>query len=428
MKKITILIPKIKPPEETDIVTNQLKNIFSKLEKNYQLNLVWLVFQPEKFEEYEFDESLVLDYHKYNDGYDVIKDVQPDLIITEVRLGINGIIFSLVGKFNKIPVITITPTGESEFFSQNFSLKSIFHLFLSDNVLGNTFRKRKPKKFAMLKFSLHRYNFLLKTLKKIDYSFLEIFRFFILYPRIQIFSKTYPALHNITSGNVNICFNEHWKLRLIDSNFPKNSITLSGDPAFDKIYDQIYNKKIQSSNSNKIHVIICPTPMHEHGWMTKNNEHKLILSLIKYLQSLENILVSLKIHPSSSSYSEYENLLKSNRIEIPLFQKENTIDLLKKSNLMITYGSSNVILDAILLHLPVILIKNNQIPLLKRLESSDIITECNNIYDLKNSIGFAINHSLPNEIYEKYIFKQIGIFDGKNSERISDIICKLLHD
>ena len=40
MKKLTILIPKIKPPELPDIITNQLKNIFSKLNEQCKLELV----------------------------------------------------------------------------------------------------------------------------------------------------------------------------------------------------------------------------------------------------------------------------------------------------------------------------------------------------------------------------------------------------
>ncbi len=54
MNKITILIPKIKPPDQPDIVTTQLLNIFSKLRDEIVIELVWIIFQPEPFEEYVF--------------------------------------------------------------------------------------------------------------------------------------------------------------------------------------------------------------------------------------------------------------------------------------------------------------------------------------------------------------------------------------
>ena len=426
MKKLTILIPKIKPPEEPDIITNQLKNILSELKEQCEIKLVWMIFQPEKFDEYEYENSVVLDYHQFNNAVECIEKIKPDLIITEVRLGINGIIFAKAGSHCKIPVVTITPTGESEFFSQNYSAKSNFQLFMSDKVLADSSKNKNPKKFGMFRYSLHRYFFLINTLKKINYSLFNLIKFFMLYPKIQIFSKSYPALHKITSGNLNICFNKHWESRLLDANFSKSSIFLCGDPAFDKLHQRIQQQKNPTiTNSKKINVLFCPTPMHEHGWMKKNEEDELIIKIIQKILELEDVGISLKIHPSSSSFVEYDNLLKSHNLDIPLFQKEDTIDLLHKSDIMITYGSSNVILDAILLKKPTILFKNSMIPDLSRLSDKEVILECLKIDDLHHLISNIISHSISDESFENYIIKQIENFDGKNSQRISSMILKL---
>jgi CDP-glycerol glycerophosphotransferase (TagB/SpsB family) len=92
---------------------------------------------------------------------------------------------------------------------------------------------------------------------------------------------------------------------------------------------------------------------------------------------------------------------------------------------MITYGSSNVILDAILLKKPIILFKNPIIPDLSRLSDKTVISECSKIDDLDNLISKIIDHYIPDEFFENYIKKQIGNFDGKNSQRISNMILKL---
>jgi len=429
MKKLTILIPKIKPPEQPDIITNQLKNIFSKLKEQYDLKLIWMIFQPEKFDEYEYEDFGVIDYHQFDNAVDAIEKIKPNLIITEVRLGINGIMFAKAGNFCKIPIVTITPTGESELFSSSYSAKSNLQLIMSDKVLADVSDNKNPKKFGMLRYSIHRYFFLLNTLKKINYTFFDLMKFFILYPRIQIFSKSYPPLHNITSGNLNICFNKHWKSRLIQTGFPQSTIFLSGDPAFDKLYQRIQQSKmLKNIESKKTKILFCPTPMHEHGWMRKKDEDELIVKLIKKILKLENVEISLKIHPSSSSFEEYDKLLKSQNVEISLFQKEDTIDLLQKSDIMFTYGSSNVILDAILLKKHVILFKNSLIPDLTRLSDKAVITECDNIVELDNVIKNSINHYFSDEIFEEYITKQIGNFDGKNSERISKVLSKLIQN
>ena len=121
MKNITILIPKIKPPDVSDIVTTQIENILSALKEKFTLTVVWIIFQPTSFESYFYKDYQVIDYRKYQNSVDAIDKIQPDLILNEVRLGINGISFGISSHYRKIPCITITPTGKSEFFSTTFS-------------------------------------------------------------------------------------------------------------------------------------------------------------------------------------------------------------------------------------------------------------------------------------------------------------------
>ncbi|MBC8502469.1 MAG: hypothetical protein H8D35_05005 [Nitrosopumilus sp.] len=424
MKKITILIPKIKPPNVSDIVTTQIENILSELSNQFTLNVIWLIFQPATFSDYSFKTYQVVDYHKYDNAVDVIDKIQPDLIINEVRLGINGICFGISSKYRKIPNITITPTGKSEFFSTAFSTKSNFQLIFSDKIIADV-SNNKPKKFSMLKYSIHRYGFLLKSLKNSGYRFIDLLKFILFYPRFQILSKTYPALHKITSGNFNFCFNEHWFSRLLDAKFDKSTLILVGDPAFDELYDENQNSYSDKFNSNKTKILFCPTPMHEHGWLTKTEEDNLILKIIKEIKNYPQFEVSLKIHPSSSSYDEYELLLKSLNQPITLFQKENIMSLLKEFDVMLTYGSSNVILNGILSKTPVILFNFDQKNKLTRLNDSEIIKECNDMIELHSQLS-SIKNPISKEILENYIKSQIGIFDGKNSQRIAKYIEKLI--
>jgi len=425
MKKITILIPKIRPPNVPDIITTQIENILSQLNDKYTLNVVWLIFQPNPFSDYNFNDYQVVDYHNYNDAIDAIDQIKPDLIINEVRLGINGICFGIASKFKKIPNITITPTGKSEFFSTTFSTKSNFQLIFSDKVIANV-SNEEPKKFAMLRYSIHRYFFLLKTLKKSGYGLFNILKFISFYPRFQIFSKTYPALHTITSGDLNFCFNKHWFNRLLDVGFEKSTLILDGDPAFDNFYDENENDIILKSDPKKIKILFCPTPMHEHGWLTKIEEDKLILEILREIIKEPQYEISLKIHPSSSSYDEYELLLKSLKQSIKLFQKEDVMSLLKEFDVMLTYGSSNVILNGILSKKPIVLFNFDQKNQLSRLSDSEIIKECDRITELRAQISSSIKNTASQEIFDNYIKTQIGTFDGKTSERIANHIQELL--
>jgi len=420
MESITILIPRIKPPEAHDIITKQLEIIFLKLEKFFKINLVWVSFQPFEFDEYDIKNFHVLDYHKFNDAVDLIEKVKPDLIIYESRLGINGIAFSKAGKFKKIPIVTIIGyVGVSEDFGRTFSVKTSLNLISSNKVLADSSVEKKSKKFAMLRYVIDKYVFLLKTLKKSNYTLWDLIKFVFFYPGVHIFGQSYPPLHNITSGDLNFCFNQHLFSRLVKAGFKKSTILLEGDPIFDEFFTQISKSKFQKPLTKKISILFCPTPMHEHGWLSKNDEDELILNMINNIKNYNDFDIALKIHPSTSNYDEYKTLLEKTNHKVILYQKENTLDLLNKYDLMLTYGSSDVILEAVLLRKPVVLFKYSLEDKFNRFSDKNIIHECNSLSKLPFIMRNSISHTITQQQFSSYIERHIGKFDGKNSERIA---------
>lgn len=420
MKKLIILVPRIKPYDENDIVTNQLKSIFSELNDKCNLKIIWVTFQPSKFKNTINGIYENIDYHDFTDGIEIIQKYDPDIILVESRLGINGIAFCNAGKFMNIPVITIPGyIGTSENFSQWFLFKNIFRLSYSNKVLGSP--EHEEKKFAMLRYFNTKYFFLLRTLRKINFNYLQLIRFIFFYPLIHFFIKSYPPIHKITCGDLNICFNKDIFQIYLKAGFPKSSIVLEGDPVFDKLYSQknYYNSK---QISNNISVLLCPTPMHEHGWMSKTQEDNLILNIINSIIKKNSMDLTLKIHPSTSSFDEYALLLKQNNLKIPLFQIENTVELLQKYDIMITYGSTDAILEAILLKKPVIIIKTKQSTNFSRFYDKELIKICDNVNELELVINDIMKRKIPENFYNKFVEKHIGKFDGKNSERIANLI------
>ena len=229
VKKLIILIPRIKPHDVNDIVTNQLKNIFSKLNDKCNLKIIWVNFQPLKSKNKTDGIYENIDFQDFTDGVEIIQRYDPDIILIESRLGINGIAFSNAGKFMNIPVITIPGyVGTSENFPLWFLFKNIFRLIYSNKVLGDS--KSNVRKFAMLRYFNAKYFFLLRTLKKTNLNYLQLIKFILFYPLIHFFIKTYPPIHKITCGDLNICFNKDIFQIYLKSGFPKSSIVLEGDP------------------------------------------------------------------------------------------------------------------------------------------------------------------------------------------------------
>jgi len=426
MKK-TILIPKIKPPDVNDIVNTQLKNILSSLQQSCDLEVIWLIFQPFQFDDYQHNGHKVVDFHQFGNGIKALEYFKPDLIISEVRLSFNPVAFAIAGKKMNIPLVTITQIGTSLFMDDPmFSAKSTFRVLLSNKVLGD--KKHTSKKLHMLRYIFKKYLFLLQTLYRSDFGVLKLIGFSLLFPFQILFSKENPPINKIGSGEINFCFNSHFVKRLIDNGFDKSSIVLEGDPAFDNLYSRIKNELSNIKKSGKIRILFCPTPMHEHGRMTKSQEDKIILDIINSICQNPSFELSLKIHPSTSSFKEYEDLLKKTKYEIPLYQKEDTIKLLNQNDIMLTYGSSDVILESVLLKKPIIIFKIPFLSEFNRLYDEKLMFETSSLSKLTKEISNLIEHPIPLEFFKSYIETQIGKFDGQNSERIANRILKLLQN
>lgn len=425
MKKLKILIPKIKPPTEPDIVTSQMTNILSELKTHFDLKITWLIFQPTSFSNYKYDDSEIIDFHNFSNAVDVLNTIEPDLVLMESILGIHGIAFSFACKSNKTPLITITTTGISKSTKTIFAIKSSFRLIFSNHVLGDTDHTRN-KKFGMLRYSLTRYVFLIRTLRNLNYGFLFLFKFILFYPAFQIFSKNYVTFHPINSGDLNICLNNNYYIRMLKAGFDKQSLFLAGDPNYDSFYNLSHSVPNSIENKSKnFEILFCPSPMHEHGMMSKSNEHKLILDIINQMKQLHDVTLSIKLHPSSTSKEEYLKLFNEHNFSGKIYHKENIVDLIINTDAVLNYGSSSVILDSILLKKPVIMILFNN-PEFDRLYDEKIILGCKKISELSYMIPKAKEFQFDSNNLENYIKNQIGFFDGNNSKRITKKIFEFL--
>jgi len=98
---------------------------------------------------------------------------------------------------------------------------------------------------------------------------------------------------------------------------------------------------------------------------------------------------------------------------------------LEKCDVMITYGSTDAILEALLLKKIVIIIKISQSKNFSRFFHKNIVTICENLNDLEKLINNSIKRKVPENFYDDFIKKHVGKFDGKNSERIANHILGL---
>jgi len=432
LKNLTILIPKLKPPFVDDVVNFQMENIINKLKENFNIKVVWVVFGPDKIQEVREISYDILDYHNYTDAIEILDKINPNLILMEGVFGMTGITFAKSARFKKIPFVTIFPPGISPYTKSSTGVQRRLNLIFSKNTLGSTEKNLHNPKFGMLKYFLKRYNFLLKTLNRVNFGLFDIFKFILFYPASQIFSRQVESIHSICSGDLNFISTPILQQYLLDLGYDPKTVFVTGDPSFDHIISKIQHfqsiKKptTKKTINNKLKILFCTSPMHEHGAWTKKQEDSLILNTINEISKFDNFKISLKIHPTSSIKREYEQLLQKTICDVSLYQKEDLLELIDTHDLMVVYGASSVVLYGIFLKKPIVMLNLKNYPSQYNFFlDKNILSICETLPQLSSIITHSLSTKISDEVYADYLQNHLGCNDGKSSERIAQIITNI---
>ncbi len=424
MKPINILIIHNKNPKDHDLFTNQVKAICQKLNNKIQLKITWVVFPSHDTINSKIESSEFIDSREYKDTFEIIKHVKPDFVIINGSLDFHNVNTSLTAKYLKIPLIVLF-LRDFQYVKLHSRIKS---LKFRTSVLTNyeitsrddlqTINSKQLRKYYLNQF-WHLFKILRKTKKNIFSSIIFLFK----YGKLVVF-ELYPV-NELIYGKINLCSNKKWKDKLIEEKCSESKIFVIGDPYFDSIYNEIKNdKNILIENRDKIRILFCTATIHEHGMCTKNEEYDLIRNTIENISQSEKFEISLKIHPSTSSKKEYEEqILKNIPKNIPIFQKENLIDLIKNHDIMLTYGGPGSVHYGVLMGMPIVNLDYNTSATRNNVYVDDnLILQCKNQKVLIDCLKKTKKKKITQNNIDNYIKKYIGIFDGNSAERASQII------
>ena len=429
MESFTILIPSMRPPFSHGIEIIQFKNIIKEIGKKFNVKPIWVIFQPDKIEHEKTSDYEIIYYDNYKNALEILEEKNPDLILFDGDLTCYSISFALAGKFKNIPVVTTFFVTESEnnpnFLWAKSRLRILFgNGLMRDEGSANTNKEMDPKKFKMLSFGLSEYRFLLRTLKKINYSNFDLLRFMLFFPRFQIFSEQDTVKHPLASGVLNLCSTPKIVKKLKNAGFLDTTIFLCGNPYFDNLFlkRRDYSNKL---NNPKTRILFCTSSLHEHGMWSKQKEDNFVINIIKNISENKANEIALKIHPSTSSRKEYEELLQTNNLNITLYQKEDFVTLLAEYDIVICYGQTTAILEGILLNKKIIFIDFFNEHNLNQFFDESVMTYCSKLNDLDTKIQTSLEKIISKDRYQKYIEKHIGRFDGNCSTLAANEILKI---
>jgi len=419
---LNVLIPTNSPPTFNDAFLNQCKNILKSLSKKINLHITWVMFPSlppyNKLDCISTNDSVIFS-DDFEDITKIFEYVKPDVVFINGSLDFHNLENILVAKFKKIPTITLffrNPYFKKE--SVIFTIKSrLRSIFMKDNIDVNMSHHNKS---TALRFFFYRLLSLSKTLNYIKFP--KILSFFFLLQYIKMSFSDMSPVHKFISGDINLCNVEKNKNILINSDFKNSSIFVVGDPYFDN-HEIHKSKNLIKKNILKPKILFVPTPTHEHSLCSSKDEYNLIINVVNTILK-HDFDVALKIHPSSSLMNEYVNALKGNTLQpIKIFQSEDLVELLKNYDIMLTYGGTSAIYDAILLAKPIVNLDfNNDVTGQAIFRDNKLITHCTDISSLILDFEYAYKKTINSSDIEFFFQKYLGYSKNKPSELAANIL------
>ena len=197
--------------------------------------------------------------------------------------------------------------------------------------------------------------------------------------------------------------NNHSVDYLIKSGLKRENIRAVGNPVFDNAFEK--RDQILPKDDKKLNILFITTNLTSgqgKSDFSRSRRDQMIKETISSLNQFhkETSLV-IKIHPTAENYTEFKQLEKFENVH--LSQKDDIIDLVNKSDVIITPVTSTAAIIALIMNKPIIIWNYFHVEqdLLLR---TDTALECKNISELNNCLD------------------SVKLFREKNVEKINKLI------
>lgn len=198
----------------------------------------------------------------------------------------------------------------------------------------------------------------------------------------------------------------------------KSEIIITGQPRFDDIINQTYNKnkilkELHITNKKKNLILLLTSIFVVDGIWSQEKMEKFLINLKQILNKIENIELLVKIHPREN-ISFYTKIFQN---KVKVIKNYDLYKLIYISDIVISLPSTTTV-ESLLFKKPVI------VPdfLTRKPYSSNFksLIGCNDFLEISNKINDLMNKDMKilNEDLSYTIYKD----DGKSSERVAKVI------
>lgn len=426
-----ILISSHQHPSVRTFQSILVEQLLSVLKQKMDVEIIWVIYRPykEKIVPSKTPQIKIVWMWEYNNAVELLENLKPEIILTDLTLFPPAYAFIIAGKYKKIPVASWIQYSADLLISYNRTsnkfrnMKTLIERFSSNEIPGESIKKP----FLRGTNYLHKLSFLFRTLLATKKNF---FRALIeLIPYIKYSLTINAPIDSRLSVDLIWLSNDSFIPYLTNAGLDKTKFVVTGDPTWDRNLIQKVKFDIKK-NIGKIKVLLLPISLAEHGlWTWKEQEH-VFKSIVSKINDFSNdIELKIKLHPSTSPLEIYRSWVNSINPKIPIFQKEELIEILATTDVVISYGVfSGGHIEPLIARKPLILVDiindEKNIPLLSK---TDFAKQCKEISGLIPMIKETQSHEKTSEKKLEEFLRKISFrFDGKSAERLADAIINVV--
>lgn len=174
MKTIKILFPYSAGPDVASFYSIFFDNVLPELKKKVNVEVIWLVYQPEKnIITKSYDDVKIIYIQDYSDAFTVLKKEAPDILFSFPWPDFIAYAFALAAKSLKIPTFSIIFSHTYQERTYQQTLQSYLTRFFEKSVPTDSTKENKQF-MRRGRFFLKKYSFLMKTQKSLGFRFTKI--------------------------------------------------------------------------------------------------------------------------------------------------------------------------------------------------------------------------------------------------------------
>ena len=406
-------------PHINNRTTIFFNNIIPHLSKIIEVKVYWLITDDYgqrhnvMFPQYEY-----LFMSDFKNAMEACEKIKPDAIYHLVGHSITDYAFAIAKKILKIPSFSIGEGyGKNDHFDimqPTMTAKKLVMLeyikqFFETKSIQDQNDVKKSRGMNYMKKAL----FLIKTIKIANRSWVKTIRI------MWEFLEPMTRLSNDKSKfGTDIIFAENMSQvdLLVREGIKRESIVIVGNPVFDNAFAK--SKQLSEKINNKLNILFITaniSGLQGSSKWTKSKRNQIAIAIADRFDNTPNTTLTIKIHPISENYKEYENILEPFK-NVNLCQTDYIVDLLEKSDIVITPCTSTAATIALVMKKPIIIWNYFQVV-------GDLFLRKGFAFECKNKD--EIGHCLENvkeftdqnkEKIDKFVKEEYG--DGNATQRI----------